>query len=107
MAARYKEAGYLPVSQVWAGGRPPFLPASEAICRGRSGKSLSARALPPMRAKSVIVIRFFIAAIHHAAGMQAADIHITVRPFSLTVASTLHEWKGLAWHVRVNAQDRE
>jgi hypothetical protein len=68
-------------------GRPPFLPASEAICRRRSAESFWARALPPMRANSVTVSGFFfMPAIYHAAGMQAADIHIAARAFSLIVA---------------------
>ena len=69
-------------------GRPPFLPASEAICFRRSAESFCARALPPMRANSVTVSGFFfMPAIYHAAGMQAADIRIAARAFSLKVAS--------------------
>ena len=52
-------------------GRLHILSAVSAIPSGRD----------PSLKSSVIVIRFFIAAIHHAAGMQAADIHITVRSF--------------------------
>src|SRR4249919_2175309 len=46
---------YVVLSSAVFRGRPPFLPASEAICRRRSGESFSARALPPMRANSVTV----------------------------------------------------
>jgi hypothetical protein len=34
-----------------------------------------------MQASLVIVVDFFTAAIYHAPGMQAANIHVTVRPF--------------------------
>jgi len=62
-------------------GLPPFLPASEAICFRRSGESFWARALPPMRANSVTVSGFFMPAIYHAAGMQAADARTAAAPF--------------------------
>jgi hypothetical protein len=45
-------------------GRPPFFPACAAIWRRRSGESFRARALPPIRANSVIV-SFFIRAMYH------------------------------------------
>ena len=83
---------YVVLSSVAFRGRPPFLPASEAICRRRSGESFSARALPPMRANSVTVSGFFfMPAIYHAAGMQAADIRSAARAFSLIVASCFPE----------------
>ena len=53
-------------------GRPPFLPASDAISRRRSGESFSARALPPSRANSETVSGFFMPTAYHALGMQAA-----------------------------------
>ena len=81
---------YVALSSVALRGRPPFLPASEAICRRRSAESFWARALPPMRANSVTVSGFFfMPAIYHAAGMQAADIRIAARAFSLIVASLI------------------
>ena len=53
-------------------------------------ESFWARALPPMRANSVTVSGFFfMPAIYHAAGMQAADIRIAARAFSLKVASQI------------------
>jgi hypothetical protein len=40
-----------------------------------------------MRANSVMVRGFFMPTLYHAAGMEAADIHIAARAFSIIVAS--------------------
>jgi hypothetical protein len=73
-----------PVSSLTLRGRPPFFPAWAAISRRRSGESFRARALPPIRANSVIE-SLFMHQMYHGYRRQSSSAQQFPRAFSLIV----------------------